>query len=180
MRKKLQCVVVCHFLFQQKISRRANVVAKICLKSTVHTHSINPGVFCNSAIKAAETDHDTVVQSILQTRKHFQKLVAELFRKIDTRGLGHLTITEFERHFDDHAVRAFFDYLQIGAIDAWTLFVSLAAWRFYAFWALTDGEREFQKTLQTSSNQRAEVVAKASKTIKDSICQYMQRNATSD
>ena len=95
---------------------------------TVHT-SANPGVFCNSAIKAAETDHDTVVQSILQTRKHFQKLVAELFRKIDTRGLGHLTITEFERHFDDHAVRAFFDYLQIGAIDAWTLFVSLAAWR---------------------------------------------------
>ena len=93
------------------------------------SHSINPGVFCNSAIKAAETDHDTVVQSILQTRKHFQKLVAELFRKIDTRGLGHLTITEFERHFDDHAVRAFFDYLQIGAIDAWTLFVSLAAWR---------------------------------------------------
>lgn len=127
-REKNSSVVVCHFLFQQKISRRANVVAEICLKSTVHT-AANPGVFCNSAIKAAETDHDTVVQSILQTRKHFQKLVAELFRKIDTRGLGHLTITEFERHFDDHAVRAFFDYLQIGAIDAWTLCVSLAAWR---------------------------------------------------
>jgi len=40
--------------------------------------------------------------------------------------MGHLTITEFEKHFDDQAVRAFFDFLQIGAIDAWTLFVGLA------------------------------------------------------
>ena len=30
--------------------------------------------------------------------------VEQLFRKIDTRGLGHVTITEFENHFDDQAL----------------------------------------------------------------------------
>ena len=30
------------------------------------------GVFCNSAIKAAERDHDMVLQSMMQTRKEYQ------------------------------------------------------------------------------------------------------------
>lgn len=87
--------------------------------------NVMTGVFCNSAIRAAERDHDTVVQNIVQTRKDFKKLARQLFERIDTHRMGHLTITEFEKHFDDQAVRAFFDFLQIGAIDAWTLFVSL-------------------------------------------------------
>lgn len=87
--------------------------------------NVMTGVFCNSAIKAAERDHDTVVQTMLQTKKEYRHLVDQLFRQIDTRRLGHVTIHEFEEHFDDQAVRAFFDYLQIGAMDAWTLFVSL-------------------------------------------------------
>ena len=32
------------------------------------------GVFCNSAIKAAERDHDTVLQTMLQTRHEYKKL----------------------------------------------------------------------------------------------------------
>ncbi|CAE7775520.1 nanT [Symbiodinium sp. CCMP2456] len=52
-------------------------------------------------------------------------MVSNLFKRIDERGLGHLTITEFEKHFDDESVQALFEYLQIGAIDAWTLFLSL-------------------------------------------------------
>eukprot|EP00913_Durusdinium_trenchii_P012221 g11476.t3 len=81
--------------------------------------NVMTGVFCNSAIKAAERDHDTVVQTMLQTKKEYRHLVDQLFRQIDTRRLGHVTIHEFEEHFDDQAVRAFFDYLQIGAMDAY-------------------------------------------------------------
>ncbi|CAE7801114.1 Cacna1c, partial [Symbiodinium necroappetens] len=77
------------------------------------------------AIKAAERDHDTVVAQVMQTRKDYQDMVSNLFKRIDERGLGHLTITEFEKHFDDESVQALFEYLQIGAMDAWTLFMSL-------------------------------------------------------
>ena len=64
------------------------------------------GVFCNSAIKAAENDHDLAVQSLVQTRKELQEQVVQLFSAIDKRGRGQLTISEFERHFADDAVKA--------------------------------------------------------------------------
>ncbi|CAE7746352.1 Scn11a [Symbiodinium sp. CCMP2592] len=87
--------------------------------------NVMTGVFCNSAIKAAERDHETVVAQVMQTRRDYQDMVSNLFKRIDQRGLGHLTITEFEKHFDDESVQALFEYLQIGAMDAWTLFMSL-------------------------------------------------------
>ena len=40
---------------------------------------------------------------------------------------GMITISEFEKHFNDDAVRAFFESLEMGAADAWTLFVALDA-----------------------------------------------------
>ncbi|CAJ1448643.1 unnamed protein product [Effrenium voratum] len=83
------------------------------------------GVFCNSAIKAAESDHEMVVQSLVQTRMELKDLVSNLFYKIDKRGQGQITFTEFEKFFEDESVKAFFESLQIGAMDAWTLFVSL-------------------------------------------------------
>ena len=85
------------------------------------------GVFCNSAIKAAERDHEMVIHSLLQSRKEFKELVSNLFQRIDDLGLGMITISEFERHFNDEAVRAFFESLEMGAVDAWTLFASLDA-----------------------------------------------------
>ena len=39
---------------------------------------LTKGVFCNSAIKAAERDHDTVVQTMLQTKKEYRHLVTQL------------------------------------------------------------------------------------------------------
>ncbi|CAE7670095.1 Cacna1h, partial [Symbiodinium pilosum] len=87
--------------------------------------NVMTGVFCNSAIKAAESDHEMVVQSLVQTRQELRDLVSHLFNKIDSRGEGHITFTEFEKFFEDEAVKAFFESLQIGAVDAWTLFVSL-------------------------------------------------------
>ncbi|CAE7775543.1 Scn11a [Symbiodinium sp. CCMP2456] len=87
--------------------------------------NVMTGVFCNSAIKAAESDHDLAVQSLVQTRKEMAEQVEKLFRTIDERGSGQVTISEFERNFDKDAVKAFFEVLKIGAVDAWTLFSSL-------------------------------------------------------
>ena len=69
------------------------------------------GVFCNSAIKAAENDHDLAVQSLVQMRKELKDQVMNLFDTIDERGLGQLTISEFERHFADDAVKALLSVL---------------------------------------------------------------------
>ncbi|CAJ1334596.1 unnamed protein product, partial [Effrenium voratum] len=83
------------------------------------------GVFCNAAIKAAENDHELRVLSLLQTRKELTNQVQNLFHKIDERGEGQVTIGEFEKHFADESVMGFFESLEIGAMDAWTLFMSL-------------------------------------------------------
>lgn len=89
--------------------------------------NVMTGVFCDSAIKAAERDHEMVIHSLLQTKKDFKELVSNLFFRIDDLGLGMITIAEFEKHFNDEAVRAFFESLEMGAADAWTLFASLDA-----------------------------------------------------
>ncbi|CAE7935355.1 Cacna1f [Symbiodinium sp. KB8] len=87
--------------------------------------NVMTGVFCNSAIKAAERDHEMLVMSLVQSRRELKGQVANLFQRIDERGLGQVTIEDFEKHFDDDAVIAFFESLEVGAMDAWTLFMSL-------------------------------------------------------
>ena len=89
--------------------------------------NVMTGVFCHSAIKAAERDHEMVIHSLLQNKREFTELVSNLFFRIDDLGLGMITISEFEKHFNDEAVRAFFESLEMGAADAWTLFASLDA-----------------------------------------------------
>lgn len=87
--------------------------------------NVMTGTFCNAAIKAAERDHDMLVLSLMQTRQELREQVANLFHRIDHHGSGQITITDFESHFSDDAVIAFFESLEIGAMDAWTLFLSL-------------------------------------------------------
>ena len=44
---------------------------------------------------------------------------------MDVTGQGEITIIEFERMFDDEEMKAFFQSIEINAVDAWTLFDSL-------------------------------------------------------
>eukprot|EP00913_Durusdinium_trenchii_P014094 g13228.t1 len=100
---------------------------------TLAVMNVITGVFCNSAIKAAERDHDMVVQALLQNRQEqigadraeFKTLVSDLFHRIDDRHLGKITLRDLERSLNDEVVKAFFESLEIGAIDAWTLFIGL-------------------------------------------------------
>jgi len=48
--------------------------------------------------------------------------------RIDERGHGQISFTDFEKLFGDEGVKAFFEALQIGAVDAWTLFTTLETW----------------------------------------------------
>ncbi|CAJ1389062.1 unnamed protein product [Effrenium voratum] len=83
------------------------------------------GVFCNSAIRAAEQDHEMRIMTLVQTRKDLREQVNSLFHMMDQEGRGAVTITDLERHWHDEAVMAFFRSMEMEAMDAWTLFSSL-------------------------------------------------------
>eukprot|EP00439_Symbiodinium_sp_Y106_P000179 s9226_g1.t1 len=67
------------------------------------------GVFVNSAIKTRERDHETLMQHV----HAFKQLVAKLWKKIDSTGLGQITITEFEQIFQDEDLVAFFAAIEV-------------------------------------------------------------------
>mmetsp|Transcript_41578 Transcript_41578/g.96822 ORF Transcript_41578/g.96822 Transcript_41578/m.96822 type:complete len:563 (-) Transcript_41578:60-1748(-) len=83
--------------------------------------NVMTGVFCNSAIRAAEHDHTIMMQN----RTQFRDMAAELFKKMDSTGFGEITINEFENLYEDEDMKAFLDSIEISASDAWTLFASL-------------------------------------------------------
>jgi len=83
--------------------------------------NVMTGVFVNSAVKTRERDHETLIQN----KQKFTDLVQKIWNKMDTTGLGQITIIEFERMFEDEEMKAFFQSIEINAVDAWTLFDSL-------------------------------------------------------
>merc|ERR1712107_377782 len=80
------------------------------------------GVFCQSAIESAERDADMVIQSLIANKKWHIDQLKKLFKKIDNDESGVITIQEFESHFEDSEVQAFFESLELEPQDAWTLF----------------------------------------------------------
>ncbi|CAK8995291.1 Ankyrin-3 (ANK-3) (Ankyrin-G) [Durusdinium trenchii] len=100
--------------------------------------NVMTGVFCHSAIMAAEHDH----QKLIENRKRctrpqgpaksptspnahgFQTRMDsnEIFYKMDAGGFGKITISQFEKIFEDEDMKAFFEAIEIDAVDAWTLF----------------------------------------------------------
>eukprot|EP00435_Cladocopium_sp_Y103_P065382 s625_g27.t1 len=93
--------------------------------------NVMTGVFCQSAIKGAERDQEMVVQSLIMDKHQLKTSLGKLFQKMDDdqsgpRNLfGKLTLAQFEKHFQDEEVRVLFEALEIGATDAWSLFLSL-------------------------------------------------------
>mmetsp|Transcript_7656 Transcript_7656/g.17608 ORF Transcript_7656/g.17608 Transcript_7656/m.17608 type:complete len:551 (-) Transcript_7656:133-1785(-) len=83
--------------------------------------NVMTGVFCNSAIRAAEKNHDVMMQH----RSALRAAASQIFQKMDMSGFGTITITEFERVYNDEDMKTFLESLEISATDAWTLFNSL-------------------------------------------------------
>jgi hypothetical protein len=80
------------------------------------------GIFCESAIEAAQRDRDHMIDLQLQNRARFTAKLKQLFMQWDTSGDGAITIDEFEAHLSDDRMLALFDTLEVMASDAWTLF----------------------------------------------------------
>lgn len=80
------------------------------------------GVFCQSAIESSQHDKEVVVQNELAKRKSYEEKITQLFRGIDTNDDGCITLQEFENHLQDEQVIAYFDALELGTSDAWSLF----------------------------------------------------------
>lgn len=78
------------------------------------------GVFCHSAIKSAEQDHE----NRLDNRQEFRQMISDIFQRLDD-GDGQLTLAEFEMMFENEGMQAFLETAEINASDAWTLFASL-------------------------------------------------------
>eukprot|EP00930_Biecheleria_cincta_P096756 TRINITY_DN88550_c0_g1_i1.p1 TRINITY_DN88550_c0_g1~~TRINITY_DN88550_c0_g1_i1.p1 ORF type:complete len:609 (-),score=80.78 TRINITY_DN88550_c0_g1_i1:194-2020(-) len=84
--------------------------------------NVMTGVFCQSAQESAQRDHDLLVQSMLMDRQRNLAMLQSIFQTIERNGHGFITLLEFEQRFEDDAVRAFFQSLDLEPQDAWTLF----------------------------------------------------------
>jgi hypothetical protein len=85
------------------------------------------GVFCASAMEAAEHDKELAVQKHIDRQKEYVVKIRELFKDIDTDNSEVITLDEFEKHLEDDDAAAFFSTLQIDADTAWDLFKLLDA-----------------------------------------------------
>lgn len=89
--------------------------------------NVMTGVFCHSAITGAAQDEHLMVQSLLQEKDQFRQKFEQLFQEVDDDGTGHITLNEFERHFNDASLAALFEALDLPSTDAWSLFQTLDA-----------------------------------------------------
>lgn len=87
--------------------------------------NVMTGVFCHSAIKGAERDQDMVIQSVISETQQYLGTLDKLFKEIDDDRSGAISLDEFELHFKDEAIQAFFSALELEPFDAWTLFRQL-------------------------------------------------------
>eukprot|EP00930_Biecheleria_cincta_P045398 TRINITY_DN31298_c0_g1_i1.p1 TRINITY_DN31298_c0_g1~~TRINITY_DN31298_c0_g1_i1.p1 ORF type:complete len:723 (-),score=94.30 TRINITY_DN31298_c0_g1_i1:122-2191(-) len=84
--------------------------------------NVMTGVFCHAAIESAQRDKEMAVQNVVMNRQRFESMLMDLFHQIDEDGSGKITISEFEGHFQDEAVKFLLHGLELEVEDAWTLF----------------------------------------------------------
>ena len=65
------------------------------------------------------------IQAIQLNKERCEVALMSLFGQIDEDGSGRITISEFEAHFEDGAVKALLHALELEVTDAWTLFMML-------------------------------------------------------
>jgi len=80
------------------------------------------GVFCQSAIDSAQSDHTMVMQSILANKEAHIEKIKFLFSEIDAEERGLITYKMFEEKVGDQAVKAYFESMDLDVWDAWSFF----------------------------------------------------------
>ena len=88
--------------------------------------NVMTGMFCQSAIEAAERDQELQIQALISTKQQqvemFMSIFKMLQREVVRSGNGTLSFMDFERLFEDDHVRSFFQAVDVEAKDAWTFF----------------------------------------------------------
>mmetsp|Transcript_59944 Transcript_59944/g.134717 ORF Transcript_59944/g.134717 Transcript_59944/m.134717 type:complete len:737 (+) Transcript_59944:75-2285(+) len=80
------------------------------------------GFFVESAIDAASSDREHLVQSQLQESARYKKELQDLFEQWDVSGDQQLTLEEFQRRLEEPRVCALYQSLEIDPSDAWSFF----------------------------------------------------------
>lgn len=84
-------------------------------------------VFCESAMQAAQRDHDMLMHSIVTNQSKHSSKLRKLFSSIDVEQTGVITFEQLEEHIKDEKVQAFFHSLELDIWDAWSFFKLLDA-----------------------------------------------------
>lgn len=79
-------------------------------------------VFCESAIHAAQHDHDMLVHNILENRSKYVSKLRTLFESLDDSHSGVITLDTLEEHIQNEQVQAFFRSMELDIQDAWSFF----------------------------------------------------------
>mmetsp|Transcript_15531 Transcript_15531/g.35547 ORF Transcript_15531/g.35547 Transcript_15531/m.35547 type:complete len:892 (-) Transcript_15531:183-2858(-) len=108
----------------QKLDTPVYVFFFLCFISFVYLAVLNvvTGLFCQSAIEMAQSDHQDLIATMLQEKQRFVKSLTKLFQEWDTSADGEITLGEFEEHLQDEKMVAFLKALELDIEDSWTLF----------------------------------------------------------
>lgn len=80
------------------------------------------GVFCQSAIDSAQSDHDAVLQSILANKQAHIEKIRYLFNEIDAEDVGVITYQMFQDKVTTKEVQTYFESIDLDIWDAWSFF----------------------------------------------------------
>lgn len=79
-------------------------------------------VFCQSTLEGAARDKELLAESHMLNKERYYLLVEDLFKNLQSDETGKVTLENFQDHFNDVEVRAFFHGLDLEPSDAWVLF----------------------------------------------------------
>lgn len=80
------------------------------------------GVFCQSAIDSAQSDHELVMHSIILNKAAHIEKIKSLFHEIDSGERGYITFQKFDENVNNPAVQTWFEALELDVNDAWEFF----------------------------------------------------------
>eukprot|EP00439_Symbiodinium_sp_Y106_P057448 s2688_g8.t1 len=80
------------------------------------------GVFCQSAIESAQSDHEMIMQNIIHNKEAHIRKVRSLFSNLDADESGYISLVELEENMHNKSVQTYFEALELDVSDAWTFF----------------------------------------------------------
>lgn len=90
--------------------------------ATLAVLNVITGVFCQSAIDSAQSDHEMVIQSIMNNKDAHIEKIRMLFSEIDEDASGVITYQMFEKGIRSQDVKTYFESIDLDVWDAWTFF----------------------------------------------------------